>query len=110
MGGDTGAWVIQNGTGRVCGVVLAWDERSKIAYIMPMEIILEDIKRTLGAGTVCIPSRKTMAAGINKERSPVGGEFGSKVDTAKDFKSIPDSPVLGSAKRPPDEINPTDQL
>lgn len=66
MGGDAGAWVFENGTGRVCGVVLAWDEREKVAYIMPMEIVLEDIKRTLGAETVCLPSWKRMATVTNE--------------------------------------------
>lgn len=55
VGGDAGAWVIQNGTGLVCGVVLAWCHRDHIAYIMPMEVILEDIKRTLGATAVYLP-------------------------------------------------------
>jgi hypothetical protein len=55
VGGDSGAWVIDNDQGRVCGHVLAWCERNAIAYICPMEIMLEDIKRTLGARRVCLP-------------------------------------------------------
>ncbi|KAF2795563.1 hypothetical protein K505DRAFT_360085 [Melanomma pulvis-pyrius CBS 109.77] len=62
VGGDTGAWVIENGTGRVCGIALAWSEREKFVYIMPMEIILEDIKRTLGAKDVCLPRFKAREA------------------------------------------------
>ncbi|KAH7092481.1 hypothetical protein FB567DRAFT_614468 [Paraphoma chrysanthemicola] len=58
VGGDAGAWVIQNGTGLVCGIVFAWDQRSHIAYIEPMEVILEDIKRTLNAKHVYLPGSK----------------------------------------------------
>jgi hypothetical protein len=55
VGGDSGAWVIDNDQGRVCGHVLAWCERNAIAYICPMEVMLEDIKRTLGAKRICLP-------------------------------------------------------
>ncbi|KAF2745140.1 hypothetical protein M011DRAFT_469851 [Sporormia fimetaria CBS 119925] len=54
-GGDSGAWVIQNGTHRVIGHVLAFCERNRITYICPMEVILDDIKRTLGARNVYLP-------------------------------------------------------
>ncbi|CAI6340790.1 unnamed protein product [Periconia digitata] len=55
VGGDSGAWVVQNGTHQVVGHVLAWCERNKIAYICPMEVLLEDIKRTLGAKRIYLP-------------------------------------------------------
>lgn len=42
-------------TGRVCGHVLAWSEKSQTAYIAPMQVLLEDIARTLGACTVTLP-------------------------------------------------------
>lgn len=55
VGGDSGAWVIDNEQGRVCGHVLAWCERNAIAYICPMEVLFEDIKNTLGAKQICLP-------------------------------------------------------
>ncbi|KAF2438404.1 hypothetical protein P171DRAFT_436895 [Karstenula rhodostoma CBS 690.94] len=55
VGGDSGAWVVQNGTHKVVGHVLAWCERNHIAYICPMEVLLEDIKRTLGAKHIYLP-------------------------------------------------------
>jgi hypothetical protein len=55
VGGDSGAWIIQNGSHRVVGHVLAWCERNHIAYICPMEVLLEDIKRTLGAERIYLP-------------------------------------------------------
>jgi hypothetical protein len=55
VGGDSGAWVVQNGTHRVVGHVLAWCERNHIAYICPMEVLLADIKRTLNAKHIYLP-------------------------------------------------------
>ncbi|KAH0537390.1 hypothetical protein FGG08_005789 [Glutinoglossum americanum] len=56
VGGDSGAWIIDNEQGRVCGHVLAWCSRNAIAYFCPMEVLLEDIKRNLPAETVELPS------------------------------------------------------
>ncbi|EZF36412.1 hypothetical protein H109_04093 [Trichophyton interdigitale MR816] len=52
--GDSGAWVF-NDKGQVCGHVLAWSEKSRSAYIAPMEILLNDIARTLCAYSVKLP-------------------------------------------------------
>lgn len=69
VGGDSGAWVVDNEHGRVCGHVLAWCSRNRIAYICPMEVLLEDMKNTLGALKVCLPgSVEENAVGfVNKE-------------------------------------------
>ncbi|GAB7359639.1 hypothetical protein MBLNU230_g6820t1 [Neophaeotheca triangularis] len=53
VGGDSGAWVISNETGGVCGHVLA--ERSGRTYICPMDLMVEDMRATLGAGRVALP-------------------------------------------------------
>jgi hypothetical protein len=55
VGGDSGAWVVQNGQHKVVGHVLAWCQKNCIAYICPMEVLLEDIKRTLGAKRIYLP-------------------------------------------------------
>lgn len=55
VGGDSGAWVVQNGRHKVVGHVLAWCQKNSIAYICPMEVLLEDIKRTLGAKRIYLP-------------------------------------------------------
>jgi hypothetical protein len=54
-GGDSGAWVVQNSHHKVVGHVLAFCQKNKIAYICPMEVLLEDIKRTLGAKRIYLP-------------------------------------------------------
>jgi len=69
VGGDSGAWVIDNEHGRVCGHVLAWCERNAIAYICPMEVLLEDIKRTLQASNICLPGdedEESIIAGVSQ--------------------------------------------
>ncbi|MCJ1388232.1 hypothetical protein MMC18_001077 [Xylographa bjoerkii] len=53
-GGDSGAWVLDNATGYVCGHVLAYSSASGVAYIAPMEVLLDDMAATLGA-TVTLP-------------------------------------------------------
>ncbi|KAI9888676.1 MAG: hypothetical protein M1814_006531 [Vezdaea aestivalis] len=55
VGGDSGAWVIDNKDGSVCGHVLAWCDKNCVAYICPMDVLLEDITRTLRAGSVALP-------------------------------------------------------
>jgi len=71
VGGDSGAWVIDNEQGRVCGHVLAWCERNAIAYICPMEVLLEDIKNTLGAKRICLPGGDE----VEEQKDVVDGPF-----------------------------------
>ncbi|KAK5108465.1 hypothetical protein LTR62_008283 [Meristemomyces frigidus] len=87
-GGDSGAWVISNDDGRVCGHVLA--SKTGRTYICPMDLLLEDIRRTLKVGSVSLPcmaatqaensvcqrAGKVMAAALQNMRvteSEVGG-------------------------------------
>lgn len=49
VGGDSGAWVIDNATGGVCGHVTAYSEFWEYATIAPMEVLLRDMEVTLGA-------------------------------------------------------------
>jgi hypothetical protein len=69
VGGDSGAWVIDNLQGRVCGHVLAWCEKNRIAYICPMEILIEDMKRTLGAQRIYLPGGEEDLAVIEEQLS-----------------------------------------
>lgn len=48
VGGDSGAWVIDNETGGVCGHVTAWSEYHQNGTISPMEVLLHDMEQTLG--------------------------------------------------------------
>lgn len=76
VGGDSGAWVMDNASGRVCAHVLAWSPRNNMAYIAPMEVLLDDMAHTLGA-KVTLPREEP-------QTSPV-----SKTQTAVDYGDIP---------------------
>ena len=67
-GGDSGAWVFDDSTGAVCGHVLAFSEKSQVAYIAPMEVLVGDMERVLDM-RVCLP-RKVEAE--TKTRGEVG--------------------------------------
>lgn len=54
VSGDSGAWVIDNATGGVCGHVTAYSELYEYATIAPMEVMLHDMEQELGA-TVALP-------------------------------------------------------
>lgn len=80
IGGDSGAWVINNEDGKVCGHVLA--SRQGRAYICPMDLLLEDIKSTLGAGEVCLPVFAKDTGGVSR---PASGEgFSSRPGSSRE--------------------------
>ncbi|KAI0014587.1 hypothetical protein F4780DRAFT_202026 [Xylariomycetidae sp. FL0641] len=68
--GDSGAWVVDRGSGRVAGHVLAYSTRKRVAYICPMEVLLEDIAETLAAHEVRLPG----LAGLGRRRNEAGQE------------------------------------
>ena len=53
--GDSGAWIYHPQSGQLCGHVLAYSSKMRQAYIAPMSVIFEDIRRELGAGVVGLP-------------------------------------------------------
>ncbi|KAG6322263.1 hypothetical protein E4U22_000357 [Claviceps purpurea] len=53
--GDSGAWVVDRRQGQLCGHVLAWSQRKRVAYICPMDVLLLDVAQTLDASEVCLP-------------------------------------------------------
>ncbi|WPH03231.1 Hypothetical protein R9X50_00610800 [Acrodontium crateriforme] len=88
VGGDSGAWVIANDDGRVCGHVLA-SRRGK-TYICPMDLLLEDVRRTLGAMEVTLPSVSAMAAAA----TPLDG-----VANQQNMNSVAEQTVLDAMGR-----------
>ncbi|KAL6711650.1 hypothetical protein ACN47E_004584 [Coniothyrium glycines] len=95
VGGDSGAWIVQNGTHKVVGHVLAWCQRNHIAYLCPMEVLLEDIKRKLRAKHVFFPgSAEHMRFANNDPLDDIEARVQGLgiVDSAVDVRSI-----LGSA-------------
>ncbi|KAJ0304893.1 hypothetical protein COL516b_005672 [Colletotrichum fioriniae] len=67
--GDSGAWVVERAHGRVCGHVLAWSGRKRVAYICPMDVLLLDIAETLEAHEVGLPGGEPVVSlkGRNEE-------------------------------------------
>lgn len=53
--GDSGAWVVDSQQGHLCGHVLAWSQRKRVAYICPMDVLFLDIAQTLEATEVRLP-------------------------------------------------------
>jgi hypothetical protein len=71
--------------------VLAWCERNAIAYICPTEVLLEDMRRTLGAGRVCLPGSVETATSEMAMADPVSTiDFSDARDTG-----LPDISRLG---------------
>lgn len=54
VGGDSGAWVIDNATGAVCAHVTAYSETMKYATIAPMEVLFHDMEQILGT-SIALP-------------------------------------------------------
>jgi hypothetical protein len=84
VGGDSGAWIVQNGTHQVVGHVLAWCQRNHIAYLCPMEVLLEDIKRTLGAKRIDLPGSAQQLQHATKASSKAIKASGSGASTDVD--------------------------
>lgn len=99
VGGDSGSWIIDNATSAVCGHVLA--ERNGVTYFCPMQLLLSDIKRTLGAATVALPGGADVDAGVEEDVNAVAGvgagidadaDAGARADTVADASVDATSP------------------
>jgi hypothetical protein len=65
--GDSGAWIYDPHAGRLCGHVLAWGSQSRTAYMAPMEVLFEDIRRRLGADRVELPGSQGLGLAASKQ-------------------------------------------
>ncbi|KAK3681802.1 hypothetical protein B0T22DRAFT_414837 [Podospora appendiculata] len=66
--GDSGAWVVDRRLGQICGHVLAWSERKRVAYICPMDVLLVDIAETLKAEEIRLPSGEVLFSSAAPQR------------------------------------------
>ena len=91
MPGDSGAWVFDASTGRIAGHVLAWSQKAGTAYIAPMEVLFEDMERTLGA-------RVTLPGGEGVEQGTGKGALMPRINDASPdyFSPSNDQPVYGA--------------
>lgn len=58
--GDSGAWIVDLRQGQLCGHILAWSQRKQVAYICPMDILMQDIAQSLGAKEVSLPGENAI--------------------------------------------------
>jgi hypothetical protein len=101
-GGDSGAWVIDNASGAVCGHVLAYSEASRVAYIAPMEVLLGDMERVLGA-RVGLPDEDEIrgaAQSMDREMLP------DEISKASGLKGRDKMPVMERVSSPPCPTSP----
>ncbi|KAK4667819.1 uncharacterized protein QC764_704390 [Podospora pseudoanserina] len=112
MPGDSGAWVVDGANGRVCGHILAWSERKKVAYICPMDVLILDIAETLEANEIRLPggevvySREPLSAQYpmrsltqRSARSDMSGWQRSEGDVGDDEGEEPSTPMARFAVR-----------
>lgn len=60
--GDSGAWIVDRRHGQLCGHVLAWSQRKRVAYICPMDVLLLDIAETLDAHEIKLPGGEAVVS------------------------------------------------
>ncbi|KAL2123573.1 hypothetical protein VTJ04DRAFT_4028 [Mycothermus thermophilus] len=68
--GDSGAWVVDREQGAVCGHILAWSERKRVAYICPMDVLLLDIAETLEANEIRLPGGQVIFSRVPAKPVP----------------------------------------
>lgn len=88
MGGDSGAWVIDNATGGVCAHVLAWSERNNTAYVAPMEVLFEDMAQTLGAD-VALPGQSERQLGQGQSEGTSNPAFSRELTSSPPVATSP---------------------
>ncbi|PNY25443.1 Uncharacterized protein TCAP_04616 [Tolypocladium capitatum] len=77
--GDSGAWVVDRHHGQLCGHVLAWSQRKRVAYICPMDVLLLDVAQTLEAAEVRLPGGEPVVTlGGSNQRAHSAGDAGAE--------------------------------
>ncbi len=103
--GDSGSWVVDEQSYGVYGHLVASDAFAE-AYVIPFDKILLDIKHSLGAVSICLPSRSDISnwrqvhdpeilMGSRLPKPEIRGHSGSTLDSG--YASVnPSPPVMGS--------------
>lgn len=98
--GDSGAWIVDRATGKVCGHVLAFSQRKKVAYICPMDVLLLDIAETLEASQVGLPGGDPVINLVGDEDAVSQDEtFDESLGTDEDSDMEPEPRSMAAAKR-----------
>ena len=69
--GDSGAWIYDAEEHELCGHVLAWSTQTQTAFMAPMQIMFDDIRRTLSAANVMLPDSEegVLQSGADKAQT-----------------------------------------
>lgn len=78
--GDSGAWVVGSDGGELCGHVLAWSQRKRVAYICPMDVLLLDIAQTLDALEVRLPGGEAVVVMEQQQKDVMKGKTADSED------------------------------
>jgi len=68
--GDSGAWVYSEERKELCGHILAWSDSMNLAYIVPMEILFDDLRHRLGAKEIRLPAQIPAESAQMKRPAP----------------------------------------
>ncbi|CAG1975136.1 unnamed protein product [Fusarium graminearum] len=101
--GDSGAWIVSRDDGQLCGHVLAWSQRKRVAYICPMDVLLQDIADTLEAHEVKLPGGSAVVtSSVYKKQDLVEDDLEDLLEEEQDLPpqlvGSPD-PVRATAER-----------
>ena len=117
--GDSGAWIIDNATGGLCGHVSSYSESQQYGVLAPMEAQLHDMEETLCANVALPVADKAAYQSFREQmlqdyctkpelpkardrRSTTGSDYGSSSETEDDghstnARSPPESPELATS-------------
>lgn len=97
--GDSGAWVVDRHNGQLCGHILAWSQRKRVAYICPMDVLLLDIAQTLEASHVKLPGGEAVVSLEDDETSPCRAALG-----AMELESSQDQSLASASEDEDDDV------
>ncbi|OAA50285.1 hypothetical protein NOR_00735 [Metarhizium rileyi] len=105
--GDSGAWVVDRRHGQLCGHILAWSQRKRVAYICPMDVLLLDVAQTLEASEVRLPGGEPVITlgdpsqdqGVNCSRKAEDDDNGESRDLGEDEDEDGEAPSLAGVPK-----------
>ncbi|KAK4152095.1 hypothetical protein C8A00DRAFT_44787 [Chaetomidium leptoderma] len=103
--GDSGAWVVDRDHGAVCGHILAWSERKRVAYICPMDVLLLDIAETLEANEIRLPGGEVIFSRLPM-RDKMGRTLTQSSRLSRLSEQVSDLGDEGDDEEPPTVVSP----
>lgn len=102
--GDSGAWVVDRDQDQLCGHILAWSQRKRVAYICPMDVLFADIAQTLDASDIRLPggqplpiTSKLAKKGLSRDLDEDGEEESGEEEEEEVPELVESTVSLGSS-------------